>query len=212
VAEARRARKPFVGCSDLTALLIFLTSYCDTVCFHGPMAINFGRKDKGYDRSSFLGCVAEPRPLGELAPDGVEVLRGGEARGPLMGGTLTQVLASLATPYTFAPPKGYVLFLDEVNERPYRIDRMLTQLRQTGLIAKASAVVCAEFVGCDDAEAGLSAREVIVELLADFSGPVLFGFPSGHTEGPTLTLPFGVEVTVLTSPRARLVIEEAAVE
>ena len=212
VAEARRARKPFVGCSDLTALLIFLTSYCDTVCFHGPMVINFGRQAKGYDRSSFLGCVTEPKPLGELVPDGVEVLLGGEAHGPLMGGTLTQVLASLATPHAFAPPKGYVLFLDDVNERPYRIDRMLTQLRQTGLVAKASAVVCTEFAGCDDAAAGLTARALIAELLADFTGPVLFGFPSGHTEGPTLTLPLGVEVTVLTSPRARLVIEEAAVE
>ena len=58
----------------------------------------------------------------------------GEARGLLLGGTLTQLLASLGTPFAFAPPPGYVLFLDEVGERPYRLDRMVTQLRQTGLL------------------------------------------------------------------------------
>ena len=68
----------------------------------------------------------------------LETIRRGEARGPLLGGTLTQLLASLGTPFAFAPPAGYVLFLDEVGERPYRLDRMVTQLRQTGLLARAS--------------------------------------------------------------------------
>ena len=68
-------------------------------------------------------------PLGELAPAGLETIRPGEAAGMLLGGTLTQLLASLATPFAFDPPAGYVLFLDEVGERPYRLDRMVTQLR-----------------------------------------------------------------------------------
>ena len=208
--EARLARKPFVGCSDLTALLVYLTSCCEMVCFHGPMLVNLSAHGSGYDKSSLLGCVSTSAPLGELNPDGVEAIRNGEARGVLLGGTLTQLLASLATPYAFAPPDGYVLLLDDVGERPYRIDRMLTQLRQAGLLQKASAVVCAEFPDCDG-DGGQDARSVVAELLADFSGPVLFGFPSGHTKVPTLTLPLGVSVTVDATSRPRLIVEEAAV-
>ena len=212
VDAARDARKPFIGSSDLTALLIFLTGRCATVGFHGPMVTRLGRAADGYDRASFVGCLTEPRPLGELAPDGVDVLAGGEARGVLLGGTLTHILASLATPFAFDPPLGYVLFLDDIGERPYRLDRMLTQLAQTGALARASAVVCAEFPECDDAGDGPTARSVIARLLNGFPGPVLFGFPSGHTKGPMVTLPLGVEVTVLTTRRGRLVVEEAAVE
>ena len=217
-AEAAAARKPLIGCSDLTALLIFLTTTCETVSFHGPMVVNLARRADGYDRASLMGSVGSPEPLGELSPAGVEALGAGEARGPLLGGTLTQILASLGTPYAFRPPQGYVLLLDDVGERPYRIDRMLTQLRQAGLLARASAVVCAEFPDCSDPEGEglteprLDGRAVIAESLRDFGGPVLFGFPSGHTTGPTWTLPLGVEVTVSTNPRPRVVIEEAAVE
>ena len=209
-AAMRSAAKPLVGCSDLTALLVYLTTCCETVCFHGPLLVNLAARAAGYDRRSLLGCVTAPAALGELRPAGVEILRRGEARGLLLGGTLTQLLASLSTPFAFAPPAGYVLFLDDVGERPYRIDRMLTQLRQSGLLAAASAVVCAEFPACDD-DGGRDARSVIAALLADFPGPVLYGFPSGHTRGPTLTLPFGVTVTVSARRRPGLIVEEAAV-
>ncbi|MCH9032986.1 MAG: hypothetical protein IID42_00600 [Planctomycetes bacterium] len=79
--------------------------------------------------------------LALLVP-GLDTVREGEACGPLLGGTLTQLVASLGTPYAFAPPSGYVLLLDEVGERPYRIDRMLTQLTASGVLARAAAVVC----------------------------------------------------------------------
>ena len=69
-----------------------------------------------------------------LAPDGLLVLQPGETVGPLYGGTLTQLVSSLGTPYAFDPPARCVLFIEEVNERPYRIDRMLTQLRLSGVL------------------------------------------------------------------------------
>ena len=93
---------------------------------------------------------------------------------------------------------------------PYRIDRMLTQLVQSGLLRRASAVVCAEFPGCADAD-GCDARDVIASELAGFAGPVLFGFPTGHTAGPLWTLPLGVNVTVQTDPTPRIIIEETTV-
>jgi muramoyltetrapeptide carboxypeptidase len=211
--EARRAAKPFIGYSDLTSVLTFLTLGCDLVAFHGPMlAGRLGRGAEGYDEDSFVRALCRREPVGELAPAGLESVRPGEAGGVLLGGTLTQLLASLGTPYAFAPPDGYVLFLDEVGERPYRLDRMVTQFAQAGLLARASAVVIGELPKCDEPSGDPKARAVMADLFADFPGPVLIGFPSGHTAGPAMTLPFGVAARVLAGPRPRLVIEEPAVQ
>ena len=209
---ARRASKPFIGYSDLTSMLTYLTLGCETVAFHGPMlAGRLGRGAAGYDEDSFVRTLCRREPPGELAPSGLESIRPGEAAGMLLGGTLTQLLASLATPFAFDPPAGYVLFLDEVGERPYRLDRMVTQLVQTGLLARASAIVIGELPKCDEPAGDPTAREVMADLFAEFPGPVLIGFPSGHTVGPAMTLPFGVAARVVSEPRPRLVIEEAAV-
>jgi muramoyltetrapeptide carboxypeptidase len=212
-AELQRTPKAFIGFSDITTLLTYLTLGCDLVSFHGPMLeFRFARGEDGYDRQTFERALCRPEPMGELSPPGVEVIRPGEAAGMLVGGTLTQLLASLGTPFAFAPPPGCVLFLDEVGERPYRLDRMMTQLAQTGLLARASAIVLGELPRCDEPTGNVLGRSVMTDLLADFPGPVLIGFPSGHTEGPTLTLPFGVRARVIAGPTPRLVIEEAAVQ
>jgi muramoyltetrapeptide carboxypeptidase len=211
--EARGARKPFVGYSDLTSVLNFLTICCGLVAFHGPMlAGRLARGELGYDRDSFIRAVCTREPLGELAPAALQTLRGGEASGPLLGGTMTQLLASLGTPFAFTPPDGYVLFLDEVGERPYRLDRMVTQLRQSGLFARARAVVLGELPKCDEPNGEPTAYAIMSELFGDFRGPVVIGFPSGHTTGPAMTLPLGVMCRVIADHRPRIVIEEAAVE
>jgi muramoyltetrapeptide carboxypeptidase len=210
---AWRACKPFIGYSDLTAVLTFLNFHCDLVAFHGPMlAGRLGRGPEGYDADSFERALCRLEPMGELTAPGVESLRDGEAAGVLTGGTLTQLLASLGTPFAFAPPQGCVLFLDEVGERPYRLDRMVTQLKQTGLLARAIAVVIGELPQCDEPAGDPTARAVMADLFADFPGPVLIGFPSGHTTTPAMTLPFGVQARVVGGAQPRLVIEESAVE
>jgi muramoyltetrapeptide carboxypeptidase len=212
-AETREARKPFVGYSDLTAVLTYLTMNCGMVAFHGPMLDGrLGRGAEGYDRDSFERALCCREPMGELTPRGLETIAPGEARGMLLGGTLTQVLASIGTPYAFQPPDGFVLFLDEVGERPYRLDRMVLQLQQTGLLAKASAVVIGELPRCDEPSGTPTARSVMANLFGDFPGPVLFNFPSGHTSRPAVTLPFGVMCRVIADERPRLIVEEAAVE
>jgi muramoyltetrapeptide carboxypeptidase len=213
VEEAQRAAKPFVGYSDLTAVLTFLTIGSGLVAFHGPMLVGrFARGAAGYDSQSLLGAVCRREPLGELAPPSLDTVRPGEAGGILLGGTITQILASLATPFAFAPPPSFVLFLDEVGERPYRLDRMVTQLRQSGILARATAVVIGELPKCDEPSGDVTARAVMADLFADFPGPVLIGFPSGHTTGPAMTLPFGVQARVVAGRRPRLIIDEAAVE
>jgi muramoyltetrapeptide carboxypeptidase len=211
-ADAQQGCKPFVGYSDVTAMLTFLTMNCGMVAFHGPMLVErLGRGSEGYDRDSFERALCRKEAVGELAPPSLETIRTGEARGMLLGGTMTQLLASLGTPYAFDPPAGYVLFIDEVGERPYRLDRMVTQLAQTGLLAKASAVVIGELPRCDEPSGNPTARGAMAKLFADFPGPVIIGLPSGHTTGPAMTLPFGVMARVSAGPRPRLVIEESAV-
>jgi len=210
---AQRACKPFIGYSDLTAVLTFHTCTCDLVAFHGPMlAGRLGRGADGYDSNTFERALCRLEPMGELTAPGLETICDGEATGLLLGGTLTQLLASIGTPFAFAPPEGYILFLDEVGERPYRLDRMVTQLKQTGLLARASAVVIGELPKCDEPGGDPTARATMAELFAGFPGPVLIGFPSGHTVTPAMTLPFGVSARVIGGPSPRLVIEEAAVE
>src|SRR4029077_16016594 len=140
---------------------------------------------------SLLNALCRREPMGELTAPALESVRPGEAAGPLFGATLTQLLASLGTPFAFAPPNGYVLFLDEVSERPYRLDRMVTQLRQAGLLARATAVVIGELPKCDEPSGDPTARAVMADLFADFPGPVVIGFPSGHAVSPAVTLPFG---------------------
>src|SRR6185436_16347187 len=123
-----------------------------------------GRGVEGYDAGSFMAALCRTEPMGEIAPPGLESIRAGEASGPLLGGTLTQLLASFGTPFEFAPPAGYVLFLDEVGERPYRLDRMVTQLKQSGILGRASAVVIGELPKCDEPEGEPTARSVMADL------------------------------------------------
>jgi muramoyltetrapeptide carboxypeptidase len=210
--EALSNPKPFVGYSDLTALLTFLTVRCGVVAFHGPMlAGRLARGAAGYDSASFLRALTCKEPVGELTADGLETIRAGDISGPLYGGTITQLLASLGTPFAFSPPAGCVLFLEEVRERPYRLDRMVTQLAQSGLLARAAAVVIGELPDCDEPSGDPTARSVMADLFGDFPGPVIVGFPSGHTTGPAMTLPLGVMCRVVAGERPRLVIEESAV-
>jgi muramoyltetrapeptide carboxypeptidase len=204
--------KAFVGYSDNTSLMSWLILRRQVVTFHGPMLEGrLARGAAGYDRDSFLRCLCEARPVGGLtAPEVVSLLEG-EAAGMLVGGTLTQLAGSLGTPYAFDPPAGSILFLEDVNERPYRVERMLTQLLYAGVFARASGIVFGEMRGCVEHEGQACVRDVIADTLAGFSGPILYGFPSGHTTGPSLTLPFGVRARVVASGQPKLVIEEAAV-
>jgi muramoyltetrapeptide carboxypeptidase len=211
-ATVSSAPKLFIGYSDNTSVLSWLTCGCRIPALHGPMLDRrLGKGTDGYDERSFLALTGNGRGI-ELAPDALEVLRHGRARGPLYGGTIAQLIASLGTPFAFEPPEGCVLFFEDVNERPYKIDRMLTQLRLSGVLGRARALIFGEMRGCDEPGGTLTAKDVIRNLTAGFSGPVLFGFPSGHTTGPCWTLPLAVDVRVESAPRPMIVVEDAAVE
>jgi muramoyltetrapeptide carboxypeptidase len=204
--------KAFVGYSDTTTLLSWLTLQRGVVSFHGPMLeARLARGEAGYDRDTFRRCLCRPEPVGMITAPQLEVLRPGEASGTLVGGTLTQLAASLGTPYTFDPPDGCILFLEDVAERPYRIDRLFTQLRLAGVVARASALVFGEMTRCEEPGGSPAIRDVVLDLTRGFRGPVLFGLPSGHTDGAALTLPLGVRAVIDANPAPGILVEEAAV-
>lgn len=208
----RSGRKALIGYSDITALLTFYQRNGLTA-IHGPMIDR--RLSKGpsaYDEDSFRRVMMQTEPAGELKPDQLEVLHPGRATGTLVGGTLTQLMASMGTPWAFAPPHGCILFLEDIGERPYRIHRLLTQAAQAGILDTVRGIVFGEFPGCDEPGGDPAIKDVLREFLADFRGPVLFNFPSGHTKGATWTLPFGVETEVVGEGAPSIRILEAAVE
>jgi muramoyltetrapeptide carboxypeptidase len=208
-----RTPKLFIGYSDNTSLLAWLTCRWRIPVVHGPMLDGrLAKGSAGYDERSFTTLLRGEGAGLEISSDGLEVVREGHASGPLFGGTMTQLCASLGTPYAFEPPEGCILFLEDVNERPYRIDRMLTQLRLAGVLHRSRAIVFGEMRGCDEPDGTLRTRKLLPQLLEQYPGPILAGAPSGHTSGPCWSLPLGVRVTVSATDHPSLVIEESPVE
>ena len=208
----RSARKPLIGYSDITALLnLYVRNGLTAI--HGPMIDRrFAKGPAAYHEDSFRRIVMTPEPAGEMRPDGLEALHAGSAAGVLVGGTLVQLMASMGTAWAFEPPADSVLFLEDVNERPFRIHRMLVQASQAGIFHKVRAIVFGQFPGCDEPGGTPAIKDVLRDFTDGFHGPVLFGFPSGHTTGATWTLPFGVKVEVATDGAPSIRILESAVE
>jgi muramoyltetrapeptide carboxypeptidase len=186
----RNHPKPLVGCSDITVLLIYLLQRCFVVPFHGPNVATRQFVEGDAEMAHRLkGALTAPLSAAEIT---CSVLREGEAQGELIGGCLSCLVTTLATPYE-PGLQGKVLFVEDVDEPPYRIDRMLTHLKSAGKLQGVKGVVFGQMPGCDT-DKGLL-HEVILDTLEDIEGPVLFGFPSGHG-ARNLTIPLGVPVKI----------------
>jgi muramoyltetrapeptide carboxypeptidase len=202
--------KPIVGYSDVTALLAAVVGH-GVAAFHGPMiATDLARGLTPHSRSWLWSVLSDPDVRLE-APVPTAV-RPGRARGRLVGGCLSILVTTLGTPWAI-DATGAVLFLEDVNEWPYRIDRLLLQLRQAGVLEGVAGVVFGTMATCGSAH-GVSALDVIREAFADAPYPVGFGLPSGHARTETaienLALPLGTTVE-LDVEAGRLVALEPAV-
>ncbi len=203
-AIVRECPKIFVGHSDLTFLLNDFMRRAALVTFHGPMAAGLQQRPEA--AAALLAMLSGDR-VGWHQP-AQAVVQPGTAEGLLAGGSLSIIVSSLGTPYT-VETRDRLLFLEDVNEKPYRIDRMLTQLRQAGALDGVAGIIFGEMSGCVAADnERVTVRDVIAEAFATASYPVAFGLPSGHGKG-TLTLPLGVRarlagerLTLLESPLA----------
>jgi muramoyltetrapeptide carboxypeptidase len=195
-ALVKRAARWLVGFSDVTALhaLWWRAGVCSV---HGPMVCSLVDASDAVHAAWF--DVLEGR--GPHALEGLTRVVPGVARGPLVGGNLAVLCALVGTPH-MPSLRGAVLLLEDVTERPYRLDRMLTQLRDSGALDGLAGVVLGQFTQCDAGPDGVTARDVLVERLAPLGQPMLEGAAVGHVPDNTPVL-LGAEVT-LDADRGRL--------
>lgn len=180
-----------VGCSDITTLLTAIHDRTGLVTFHGPMVAK-DLAGETFDLSSWTSALGGSAAW-TVPADGVAVLRPGKARGKLYGGCLSMLAASLGTPFEIQT-EGCILFIEDVAEKPYRIDRMLMQLHLAGKLKGVRGFVFGEMLDCaPPAGESYTLRQVIMRVLAPYSVPVAFGLKSGHVTGGNATLPIGVE-------------------
>ncbi len=203
--------KIFMGYSDVTVLLQFLENLCGITCFHGPMvAREFALGEPYYVRESVFQCLSQGQPGQRITSAGLEALRPGIARGRLTGGCLSLLTATLGTPFEIQT-EGKILFLEDVNIKPYQVDRMLMQLVLAGKLDAVQGIVFGEMQNCAQGPAqGYGLQEIVLNTLNDFNFPILYGLPSGHTTTGALTLPFGVDV-LLNTEEKYIELEEAPV-
>lgn len=199
----------WVGHSDFTALQLGLLAHAGAASWAGPMATgDFGRDAAagGVDEVT-RDCFAEAM-RGELEAVGFRTEEGFDGlslRGPLWGGNLTVLCSLLGTPH-WPVVKGGLLFLEDVNEAPYRVERMLLQLQQAGVLAQQKAVVLGHFNGFQSAsnDRGHGLKAVVAHLRGSVRRPLLTGLPFGHV--PTkVTLPVGRVARLLVDGRNVLI-------
>jgi muramoyltetrapeptide carboxypeptidase len=188
----RAAGKPIVGFSDGT-LLLAQAARAGVASIHGPVITQLGRL--GQDDHDALFAALE-QPEGRVLFAGAETLCPGRACGPLLGGNLEVFSRLLGTPY-LPDLRGAILFFEDVGERPYRIDRLLTQLELAGAFQAATGIVTGDFVGCDEPASSKltspTASEVVAERLGRLPIPVVTGAPIGHGSR-NRALPYGIHV------------------
>lgn len=210
-----RNPKLFIGYSDITAIHIALNQICKMVTFHGPMpASDMLSNFDGFSKESYLRAMSSTNPLGELVnPPGVEIqcMVKGKASGPIIGGNLSLIAATIGSPYEI-DTKGKLLFIEEIDEEPYRVDRMLNQLRLTGKFDDCSGIILGDWNNCvpsDPTKPSLTLMEIFEDLIVPSGKPMIYNFKAGHCK-PKITIPFGVEA-ILDADQCTLTVKETAI-
>ncbi|POA16867.1 LD-carboxypeptidase [Pseudomonas sp. FW300-N1A1] len=205
----RRHAKPFVGYSDITALHLAISRYSGFVTFHGPMlnADLLGDKQQPTEASLFSmlrGQLKAGSLLAHPVAYPLTTIEPGIALGRLQGGNLSMIAATLGTPFEI-DADGIILFIEDINEPLYRIDRLLTHLRLAGKLNRLRGVLAGDVAGVDSE----ALAQLLKQTFAPFGIPVLAGWRSGHCD-PNLTLPMGALVT-LDAGSKTLVLEQDVV-
>jgi muramoyltetrapeptide carboxypeptidase len=216
----RRNPKIFAGFSDITALHLAIHAKAGIVTFHGPVALS---RFSDYTLDNFKRALFSTRPLGLLRnpvenrplqiTHPMRTLHPGQASGPLIGGNLSLISATLGTPFEIKT-EGRILFIEDVGEEPYSMDRMLTHMRLAGKFKSIKGLIIGECADCrprdyqPSFDSTFSVPEVLDNILGDLDVPMFSGLVIGHTEDQ-LTLPLGVNAT-LDADAGTLTLDEAA--
>lgn len=183
--------KLLIGCSDITVLLNSLFSRCGLVSLHGPMIESLANASAP-TKQAFSEILLTEQNVSIPSHDPV-IIHSGRASGTVTGGNLTTLCHLVGTP--FAPDfSEHILLLEDIGEAPYRIDRMLTQMKMAGCFEQINGIVLGSFTGCGEPA---DIYQIFYDNFAKESIPVLAGFIFGHDE-PNLSVPFGIRATLDT--------------
>ena len=192
--------RPILGYSDATALFMALQRSGSYRVHYGPSVADLG-VPKAFDETSLWDALYGAPGAYNLSFKAADVLRHGRGAGPIIGGCLSLLVSLLGTPYD-PDYDGAILFWEEVNEHPFRIDRMLTHLRNAGKLDRLRGMVVGSLTGCEAVKGkpSLTVRQVILDRVAPFAFPVVWNVRAGHIAGK-ITLPLGAPATLSTSRR-----------
>jgi len=187
-----KAPKIFVGYSDITILLNWLRQFCGLTTFHAPMvAMDLARGLSPEAKSHLWGVLRGEMRHWKIALG--EVIKPGRTEGQIAGGCLSLLVTTLGTPYEI-DVRGKILFLEDIGEKPYRIERMLTQLQMAGKLAHPAGILLGDFTDCGS-EGPRGLREIFNDMFGAADYPVVMGMKAGH--GPeNLALPFGAAMAL----------------
>ncbi|WP_294665599.1 LD-carboxypeptidase [uncultured Fusobacterium sp.] len=202
--------KVFIGYSDITTLHMSIFQKTGLVTFHGPMAVsNFSGEYNQDTYKSFEEVLMNDNDEIVLKNFTKElgVLSEGRAEGGIVGGNLATMIASLGTEYD-VDYNGKILFLEEIGEKTYKIDRMLNQLKKFKVFEKINGIILGDFRNCPtDSENDMCLMDVFKDYLSDLKMPVVYNFESGHSE-PMITLPMGAKVRIDTAVKEIKILEK----
>lgn len=193
--------KIFVGYSEITSLQMAFFEKAGLISFAGPMvAVDFYDEVSPYTNELFWATITSNKKLGKIKyPESLKMphLHKGSASGRLIGGNLAVFAALLGTPY-FPNLTGKILMIEEIGELPYRVDRMLNQLRLAGALKKIKGIILGRFVDCNEHDPNkktLTIGEVIADYIGTLPIPSIYTFPHGHIKD-FVTIPFGLKVNL----------------
>ncbi|MEG2324023.1 MAG: LD-carboxypeptidase [Anaerovoracaceae bacterium] len=207
----KRNPKVFVGYSDITALHLAINKHCGFVTFHGPMPNTGYMRLDPYSLTSLTDNIFAENPISPIVNppnEPMEIIYPGSAQGILTGGNLSLLLGTLGSPYE-VDTRGKILFMEDVGERPYRLDKAFTALALAGKFRDCAGVILGAFTECEEppahtvakntviAEGSLTFHDIIDEIIRPFKKPTLNNFRSGHIY-PQSTLPMGSMVSFST--------------
>lgn len=193
--------KIFWGYSDITFLHTAILKKAGLITFHGPMMIDL-EKDNDPLTVQNYETMLHPSVLRyseDISP--LQVLVDGEASGQLVGGNLTLLTSTLGTPYEL-DTKGRLLFIEDIDEEPYRVDRMLNQLRLAGKFADAAGILICDFNNCvpNKRKQSLTLDQVIEDHVVSAGKPTIAGFKIGHCS-PNIAVPHGIVARMSTQDK-----------
>ena len=196
----RKHPKIFVGYSDITVLQLAFWKKCGLISFHGPMpAVDMASGIDPFTEENFWRVLTSRKKLGVLPLDGgpLTALQPGKGSGRLLGGNLSLVVSILGTPYQ-PDFRGCVLFIEEIEEEPYRVDRMMVQLGNASIGQNSGGIILGQFTDCvpkDPTKPTLSIDEIVAENASIWGRPFLANLPFGHVP-KMMTIPVGLRARI----------------